>query len=73
MRILRAEEVIASGKFPDFRELTPEELKEAYALSRASFTAADLAAYAELDEGVPMEDTLKELEETQRRFDEKSS
>jgi hypothetical protein len=70
MRILRVHEVEV---FPEFRELTPEEIKEAYALSRANFTAEDLAAYADLDEGIPMEDTLKELEEIQRQYDEKPS
>jgi hypothetical protein len=63
MRIVRIEEVL-SGKapFPEFRELTPEELAEAYALARAAFTAEDLQRYTELDEGVPMEEVLNELE-----------
>jgi diketogulonate reductase-like aldo/keto reductase len=51
------------------RTLTPEEIAEAYALSRATFTAADLQRYTELDEGVPAEDLFAELEETQRRID----
>jgi hypothetical protein len=66
MRILRPEEVTT---FPEFRELTPEELREAYALARAAFTAADLQKFTELDEGVPMEDVLRELEEAQQQFD----
>jgi hypothetical protein len=68
MRILRPHEVKV---FPELRELTEEELKEAYALSRASFTAEDLARFADLDQGTPMEDFLKELEEVQRQIDEK--
>ena len=67
MRILRPEEV---KEFPELRELTPEELKEAYALAKASFTAADLQEYTEEDEGVPMEEFLKELEEAQHRADQ---
>ena len=66
MRILRPHEVTV---FPEFRELSAEELKEAYALSKASFTAEDLARFADLDEGTPMEDLLKELEMVQRQFE----
>jgi len=70
MRILRPEEV---KEFPKLTELSPDELREAYALARASFTAEDLQRYTEEEEGVPMEDFLKELEETQRRADQKNS
>jgi len=68
MKILRPEEVTS---WPEnaFRELTPEELKEAYALARAAFTAADLQRYTEEDEGVPAEEVLEELEEAQREID----
>ncbi len=70
MRILRLHEV---KEFPEFRELTPEQLKEAYALARAAFTADDLyhCIEDEGDEGAPMEDFIKELEEEQRRIDQK--
>ncbi len=68
MRILRPEEV---KEFPELRELSPEELKEAYALAKAAFTAADLQLYTEEEEGVPMEDVLEEMEETQRKADQK--
>ncbi len=66
MRILRPEEVKV---FPEWKELSPEELKEAYALAKAAFTAEDLQRYTEIEEGVPAEEVLKELEEIQRRFD----
>ena len=69
MRILRPSE--AHDWNPDFRELTPEELAQAYALAKAAFTAEDLQRYTELDEGVPMEDFLRELEETQRQMDQR--
>ncbi len=52
-----------------YGELTPEELKEAHALARAAFTAEDLQRYTEIDEGVPAEDALREMEEDQKRFD----
>ncbi len=68
MKIVRPEEV---ATFPPFRELTPEELQEAYRLARESFTAADLQKYTELDEGIPFEEVLAELEEAQRQFDQK--
>jgi hypothetical protein len=69
MKILRPEEVTV---FPEFRELTPEELKEAYRLGREAFMAADLQRYTELDEGIPFEEVLAELEEAQRQFDQKA-
>ena len=53
------------------RELTPEELKEAYALARAAFTAGDLQQFTELDEGVPAEDVMRELEELEYQLDQK--
>jgi hypothetical protein len=68
VKILRPEEVTA---FPKTRELTPEELREAYRLARESFTAADLQKYTELDEGIPFEEVLAELEEAQRQSDQK--
>jgi hypothetical protein len=68
MKILRPEEVTV---FPEIWDLTPEELKEAYRLGREPFTAADLQRYTELDEGIPFEEVLAELEEAQRQFDQK--
>jgi hypothetical protein len=68
VKILRPHEVT------DMRNLkwtlTPEELKEAYRLARESFTAADLQQFTELDEGIPAEEVLAELEEAQRQFDQ---
>jgi hypothetical protein len=66
MKILRPEEVTS---FPEPRDLSPEELKEAYALARAAFTAEDLQRYTELDEGIPAEEVLHELEEAEKQFD----
>jgi hypothetical protein len=70
MKILRLSEVTS---FPEARELTPEELAEAYRLARESFTAADLQKYTELDPGVPADEFLAELEEIQRQYDQKTS
>ena len=68
MKILRPEEV--KSWTGEFKELTPEEYKEAMALAKAAFTAADLQKYTELDEGIPFEETLAALEEQQKRFEE---
>lgn len=65
MKILRPHEVTAEN-FPKFREFSPEELKEAYALARAAFTAEDLQRYTEIDEGIPVEEVLAEMEEAQK-------
>lgn len=67
MKIIRMEDLTS---FPEFRELTPEELKEAYALAKAAFTAEDLQRYTEVDEGVPMEQVLAEMEEIHRQADQ---
>jgi hypothetical protein len=67
MKIVRLEDVT---EWPETRELTPEELAEAYRLAREAFTAADLQKYTELDEGVDFGEFLEELEEIQRRHDQ---
>jgi hypothetical protein len=59
MKIVRIEDL---KELPEIRELTPEELAEAYRLSREAFTAADLQKFTEMDEGVPMEEVLAEME-----------
>ena len=73
MKIIRAEDVKDVKEWPEWKELTPEQLKEAYALARAAFTADDLQKFTEVDEGVPMEDFLAELEKTQKEHDGKQS
>jgi hypothetical protein len=59
--------------FPEAQSLSPEELAKAHALAKAAFTAADLQRFTEEDEGVPMEVLLDELEEAQRKLDQKSA
>lgn len=68
MKILRPEELTG---FPPVRDLTPEELAEAYRLAKAAFTADDLQRYTELDEGVCAEAFLAELEEMQKQIDKR--
>jgi hypothetical protein len=69
VKIFRPEEVTS---FPEPRTLSPEELKQAYALARAAFTAEDLQRYTELDEGLPALEVLRALEETEQRLDQMS-
>jgi hypothetical protein len=52
--------------------MTPEEIAEAYRVARAAFTADDLQKYTELDEGVPAEEVLRELEEAEQAEDQKA-
>jgi hypothetical protein len=70
MKILRPEEVdsttISSLKY---EALSPEQLKEAYAIARAAFTAADLQRYADLDGDVSAEEVLRDLEAAQKQLD----
>ena len=70
MRILRPEEVTSEIMSTlRYDELSPKELEEAYALASADFTAGDLQRYTELDEGVPADEVLREMEEAQKHFD----
>jgi hypothetical protein len=70
MKIYRPEEVtpevLASVRTD---ALSPEQLKEAYALARAAFTVEDLLRFTENVEDVSAEEVLRELEETQKHFD----
>ncbi len=68
MKIIRPEDLTS---FPEIRDYSEEEIKEAYALARAAFTIEDLLRYTELPEDeVPVEQILKEMEETQSKHDE---
>jgi hypothetical protein len=42
-------------------------LREIYKRAREEFTAADLQKYAEIEETVPMEQVIRELEEIHRK------
>ena len=59
MRIIR---FVDMKKLPVFRDLSVEELAEAYGFSQAALTAADL----------PMDELLRDLEEAQRQFDQRN-
>ncbi len=46
-------------------------LKEIYARARQEFTAADLQKFTEIDEGIPAEQVLAQMEEIHQRFSPK--
>jgi len=69
MKVVRLSELTT---FPPAKELTPEELAEAYRLLKAAFTAEDLQRYTEIEEGVSAEEFLAELEEIQKQHDQRS-
>ncbi|MBI3822439.1 MAG: hypothetical protein HY289_07140 [Planctomycetes bacterium] len=72
MEIIRIEDYDPKKHGIPLGELTPEQLKEAYALARAAFTVDDLQKFTEIEEETPMEDFLKELEQAQQMHDRKS-
>jgi hypothetical protein len=71
MKIIRLED---AKEWPELESLSPEELKEAYALARAAFTADDLQRFTEIDqEAVSMDAFLDELEKVQQEYDRKQT
>jgi hypothetical protein len=44
-----------------------DSLKSIYAKARRAFTAADLQKYTEIEEGIPMEKVIAELERIQQQ------
>jgi len=71
MKIVRLED---AKDWPDAQSLSPDELKEAYALARAAFTADDLQKFTEVDdETVSMDAFLAELEKVQAEHDRNQS
>lgn len=66
MKIIRLED---AKDWPQVKSLTPEELKQAYSLARRAFTADDLQKFTELDEGVPLDLFIAELEKIQEEHD----
>ena len=60
------------------RKKTPERkpgktasLKQIYARMRKEFTAADLQKYTEIEEGIPLEKVVAEMEEIYWKFENK--
>jgi hypothetical protein len=73
MKILRPEEVTPEIMARlEFRELTPEELKEVYAQVKAAFTAEDLQKYTEIEEGVLVDHVIAQMEKRQQEADQRN-
>jgi hypothetical protein len=66
MKIQRLEEI---SEIPEFREYSEEEVKQAYALAKATFTADDLQLFTEVDKGVSADDVLALMEDAQKQID----
>ncbi|HEV3261286.1 MAG TPA: hypothetical protein VG013_30815 [Gemmataceae bacterium] len=45
-----------------------QELRDLYAKMRQEFTAADLQKYTEVEEGIPADEVLAEMEAIQRKY-----
>ncbi len=69
MKNLRPEDI---EFIPMPNNLSPEERAEAYARVKAAFTAEELQRCIEGEEGIPMEEVLKELEDIQRQSEQRS-
>jgi hypothetical protein len=54
-------------KIPVLHIRKGDSLKTIYAKARKAFTAADLQKYTEIEEGIPFEQILAELEAIQRQ------
>jgi hypothetical protein len=70
MKIQRPEEVT---QIPVPRELSPEELKEAYALAEVEFTINDLLAFTEETEEFPAEEVIAQMDAAQIEADKRSA
>jgi hypothetical protein len=58
----------STTEFPEARELSPEELAQAFALARAAFSPEDLQKFTELGEGdILLEDLLRKLQDRQQQ------
>ena len=71
MEIIRLQD---AKEWPGAVDLSPEELKEAYELARAAFTADDLQKFTEIvQDETPMEVFLETLEKAQEEHDRKQN
>jgi hypothetical protein len=53
--------------YPEPYPLSPERRAELLAKLKAEFSATDLQRFTEVEEGIPFEDVIRELEEIDRR------
>jgi hypothetical protein len=55
-----------NGSIPRLRVSKAASLREIYTAARRAFTASDLEKYAEVDDGIPAQTVLAELEAKDR-------
>jgi hypothetical protein len=63
--------IMAKRKNDKSRPTHRKEDEELYAKMRQKFTAADLQKYTEIEEGIPAEQVLAEMEEIHRKVTRK--
>jgi len=73
MKLIPLEEFNDWGNFPEPRELTPEEFKEVMALANGLLRAEDIVALCQVEGWVSYEETLVEMEEAQKQFDQRTT
>jgi hypothetical protein len=49
------------------------DLQALYAKFRAEFTAAELQKYTEIEEGIPLEEVIAEMEAIHRKFQQENA
>jgi hypothetical protein len=62
-----------NAKGRDASRKEDKELKALYAEYKRNFSAADLQKYTEIEEGIPLEQVIKEMEQIHRKFKEKQA
>jgi hypothetical protein len=55
------------------KEEEDKDLKALYAKMRKKFSAADLQKYTEIEEGIPLQQVIAEMEEIQRKYKPKKA
>jgi hypothetical protein len=60
-----------NGAIRILRVKNGDSLKTIYAKYRKSFTAADLQKYTEIEEGIPLDKIIAEIDLAQREWDKK--
>jgi nucleotide-binding universal stress UspA family protein len=59
--------------YPEPWPMSAEERAAALAKLKANFTAADLQRFTEVEEGIPLEEIIKELEEIDRSMTQETA
>lgn len=52
--------------------VTPDDVEDILARARAIYTEEEIQRYLDVDEGIPFEELLREIEETHRKHKERT-